>query len=101
MNLVRRYPFLTYAAFSLLFFFVISRLWAAGDGYDDGGLGSTAFQLDIVWDIIAFPFSIPREALVGTPGHPYIALAIGTSVCVMAEFGLSTWRSQKRGESRA
>jgi len=103
MRLIRKYPFLSYAAFSVLLLLTIGLVERAGNGYDDGGMGGIAFLLSMVWSVLAFPFYVSSELLFslndgrGVPGHMFIALAIGTMLCVLAEIGLHKWRCSRSG----
>ena len=101
MRLVRQYPLLSYAALSVLFLMVVSLFARAGNGYDDGGIGGVAFLLSLLWSVLAFPFYLSSELLFSLnggkemPGHMFIALAIGTTLCVLAEIGLHRWRRSR------
>lgn len=103
MRLIRKYPFLSYAAFSIAFMIVISLLERAGGQYDDGGLGTVMFVLSMLWNVLAFPFYFSWELLFSLnggrvmPRHMFIALAIGTTLCVLAEIGVRRWR-RSRGD---
>ncbi|QNP40213.1 hypothetical protein [Lysobacter solisilvae (ex Woo and Kim 2020)] len=103
MRLIRQYPFLSYAAFSVLFLLAVALLERAGSGYDDGGIGGVAFLLSMLWSVIAFPFYLSSELLFslndgkGVPGHMFIALAAGTTLCMLAEIGLHKWRRWRSG----
>jgi hypothetical protein len=101
MRLIRKYPFLSYAVFSIAFLLLVGLLERLGSGYDDGGLGGVAFLLSMLWAVLAFPFHLSSELLFslnggrGVPGHMFIALAIGTALCILAELGLHRWRPSR------
>jgi hypothetical protein len=98
MRVIRQYPFLTYAACSLLLLLVIGLLERVGGGYDDGGIGGVAFLLSLLWAVLAFPFHLSSELLFslnggrGIPAHMFLASAMGVAICLLAEFGLHKWR---------
>lgn len=100
VRLIRRYPFLSYAAFCIGSLLVIVLMERLGQGYDDGGLGSAAFLLSTAWAFIAFPFHLASELLLAIKGGEGLnaplsfALASGTLVCVVAELGLQRWRGR-------
>jgi hypothetical protein len=78
----------------LLAGFGIDLLATAGQGYDDGGIGGVAFLLNIIWSVLAFPFSGASELLFslnggrGIPGHLWVVVAIGVTVCAIADIVL-------------
>jgi hypothetical protein len=104
MRLIRKYPFLSYAACSIVLLMLVRLLERLGGGYDDGGLGGLGFLLSMLWEILAFPFHLPSELLFSlnggraVAGHTLIGLVIGALLCVLAELGLHRWR-RSRGAS--
>ena len=101
MGLIRKYPFLSYAAFSITLLFLVGVLERDGNGYDDSGIGGVAFLLSMLWAVLAFPFYMSSELLFSlngdrsVAGHMFIAVAIGTMLCVLAEIGLHRWRRSR------
>ena len=103
MRVFRQYPFLTYATCCVPSLLAIGLLETAGGGHDDGGIGGVAFLLSMLWNVLAFPFYLSSELLFSlnggrdTPGHMFIASAMGGTLCVVAEMSLHKWRRVQRG----
>ncbi len=86
-KMVRKLPFLSYAAYCNIAIVGILLLGSVGAGYDDGSVGSIANLLLLIWCGIAFPFFGPIEALqfMPQPWGMILGWLIGLSICIVAE----------------
>ena len=104
--LIRRYPFLSWAAVSLLLLLLVRALEALGGGYDDRALGSLSFALGLVWAWIAFPYYLTSEYLIianngqARTSHWFVTLLVGSSILIAAELLNQTFR-RVRGRRNA
>ena len=62
MTWLRKHPVVLYGLVMWLVGLTISAL-RHGRAYDDGDQGSTLFLAALVWDVLAFPYSLTRELL--------------------------------------
>lgn len=90
-RLIRQYPVLAYGVCSLFLAILAFLLGSLGAGYDDGGVGTVAFLLSVLWNVVAFPFYILSEGLfslnngVRMPGHWFVVTAMGFVICILGE----------------
>lgn len=103
-RLIKQFPVLSYGVVVTSLLIPIHGLSALGSGYDDQGLGTAAFLLGMLWDVVAFPYSLAREALAdardGKVG-PYdfvLVYVIGFATFIVGEM---VWqRIGRRSETR-
>lgn len=48
---------------ALVGYVLLEAMSRLGGGYDDGGIGSLAFGLGLIWNFVAFPYYLAHEAL--------------------------------------
>ena len=98
-RLIKRFPVISYGVVTTALLIPIQLLANFGNGYDDRGLGTAAFLLWMVWQVLAFPYTLAKLALAHAHGGvvgPYdVALMYGAGAVIFI-FGELIWQLIRR-----